>query len=62
MLVLSREEGQKIIIGDNEIVVMVVGVRGGKVKIGIQAPKGVAVNREEVFLRMQKESSNAKAD
>lgn len=48
MLVLKREFGQAIVIGD-DIRVMVVGVRGNQVRIGIEAPAAVAVHRQEVY-------------
>ena len=47
MLVLSRLKGEKIVIADN-IVLTVVEIRGGKVRIGIEAPADVKVDREEV--------------
>jgi carbon storage regulator len=49
MLILSRTPGQDLIIGENVIVVRVLEVRGSKVKLGIQAPEGVPVNRREVY-------------
>ncbi len=48
MLVLSRKKHESIIIGDN-IVVMVVEVRGDKVRLGIEAPRDVSVHRREVY-------------
>jgi carbon storage regulator len=48
MLVLTRKNGESIIIGDN-IVVMVVEVRGDKVRLGIEAPTDVSVHRREVY-------------
>jgi len=48
MLVLSRMEGQRIIIGDN-IVVTVIQVKGDKVRIGVEAPRTIEVNREELL-------------
>lgn len=48
MLVLSRKLGETIVIG-NDIVVTVVRLGGEKVRLGITAPKGVAVHREEVY-------------
>ncbi len=54
MLVLTRETNQVIRIGD-EIRVMIIGVRGDKVLLGITAPRGVPVDREEVFQRKQTE-------
>ena len=47
MLVLSRQLGQTIVIGDN-IEVKVVGIGGGRVKLGIEAPRQVSVNRREI--------------
>lgn len=47
MLVLSRQPGQRIMIGD-DIEVMVVSIHGNKVRLGIKAPRNVLVNREEV--------------
>ncbi len=48
MLVLSRHEGEVICIG-NDVRIEVVGIRNGKVRIGIEAPKGIEVHRLEVF-------------
>lgn len=48
MLVLSRAKNESIIIGDN-IIIMVVEVRDGKVRLGIEAPKEVPVHRREVY-------------
>ncbi len=47
MLVLSRREGQSIMIG-NDVVVTVIEIRGEHVRIGIDAPRSVTVHREEV--------------
>jgi len=54
MLVLSRTTEQTIMIGD-DIEVRVVGIRGGKVKLGITAPRSVAVHRREVYDRIKRE-------
>ena len=51
MLVLSRKDGESIMIGD-EIVITVVSIRGDKVRLGIEAPKGVPVHREEVYKKL----------
>jgi len=48
MLVLSRKKNESIVIND-DIVVMVVEVRGDKVRLGIEAPKEVTVHRSEVY-------------
>ena len=47
MLVLSRKKNEKIVI-DRQITITVVQVRGGKVRLGIEAPKEVSVRRDEV--------------
>ena len=52
MLVLSRKNGEKVLIGDN-IVVTILEHRGGYTRVGIEAPKDVAVLREEVAERMK---------
>lgn len=48
MLVLSRKKDESIVINDN-IVITVVEVRGDKVRLGIAAPRDVAVHRQEVY-------------
>jgi carbon storage regulator len=52
MLVLTRKVGEEIVIGDN-IRVTVVAITGGKVRIGINAPKEVAVDRQEIYEKRQ---------
>ena len=54
MLVLTRNAGQKIMIGEN-ITVIVLGINGGQVRIGVDAPVNVAVHREEVLERIKAE-------
>ena len=46
MLILTRKKGESIAIGDN-IQIQVLNVKGGQVRIGIEAPRDVSVNREE---------------
>lgn len=48
MLVLSRKKDEQIIIGDS-ISIMVIDIRGDKVRLGIDAPKDVTVHRREVY-------------
>lgn len=54
MLILTRRVGEKLIIGEN-VTVTVLGVKGNQIRIGIDAPRDVQVNREEVYQRILKE-------
>lgn len=56
MLVLSRKQDEKIIIGDS-ITLMVISIQGDKVRLGIEAPKHVSIHREEVYQAIQRERS-----
>lgn len=54
MLILTRRIGETLMVGD-EVTITVLGVKGNQVRIGVNAPREVAVNREEIYLKMQKE-------
>lgn len=56
MLILTRRVGETLMIGD-EVTVTVLGVKGNQVRIGVNAPKDVAVHREEIYDRIRKEGS-----
>ena len=56
MLILTRRVGESLMIGDN-VNVTVLGIRGNQVRIGVNAPKDVAVHREEIYDRIQKEQA-----
>lgn len=56
MLILSRNQNEAIHIGD-DIKVVITGVKGGQVRVGIQAPKHVGVYREEIYKRMQQQNA-----
>jgi len=59
MLVLTREIGKSIKIGD-DVVVTVIEIRGDKVRLGIDAPRDVTVHRQEIYeaIHREKNSSN----
>jgi len=61
MLILTRKTGETITIGDN-IQIQVLSVKGGQVRIGIDAPREVLVNREEVFERLAKQKLSDSTD
>ncbi len=55
MLVLTRKKNESIIIGDS-ISIMVIEIRGGKVRLGIDAPREVPVHRQEVYEAIKREA------
>ena len=61
MLILTRRVGETVMIG-NDVTVTVLGVKGNQVRIGINAPKNVAVHREEIFERIKREQEGDSPD
>ena len=61
MLVLSRQRDESIIIGD-DIEIVIVDVRGDKVRLGINAPREISVHRKEIYDAIQREKSQQQED
>jgi len=59
MLVLTRSESEALVIGE-DIEIHVISIKGGQVKIGIDAPRNISVNRKEVKLEIDKEANENK--
>lgn len=60
MLILTRKTGEALMIGD-DVSITVLGVKGNQVRLGIDAPKDVAVHREEIYARVLAEREEAEA-
>jgi carbon storage regulator len=58
VLVLSRKQGESVVIG-NDILVTVLEVRGDQIRLGIDAPRSITVHRQEVYLQVARENSAA---
>jgi carbon storage regulator len=56
MLILTRRVGETVMIGD-DVTITVLGVKGNQVRVGINAPKSVAVHREEIYERIKREQA-----
>jgi carbon storage regulator len=56
VLILTRRVGETVMIGD-EVAVTVLRVKGNQVRLGVNAPKSVSVQREEIFQRMKREKA-----
>ena len=57
MLILTRRVGETVMIG-NDVTVTILGVKGNQVRVGVNAPRDVAVHREEIFERIKREEQD----
>jgi carbon storage regulator len=57
MLILTRRVGETVMIG-SDVTVTVLGVKGNQVRVGVNAPRDVAVHREEIFERIKREQQD----
>jgi carbon storage regulator CsrA len=61
MLILTRRVGESVVIG-TEVTVTVLRVKGNQVRLGVDAPKSVSVQREEIFHRIQQEGGGGQGE
>ena len=58
MLILTRRVGETVMIGE-DVTVTVLRVKGNQVRLGVNAPKSISVQREEIFHRIKRESAES---
>lgn len=57
MLMLTRRPGERLMIGNN-VVVQIMEIKGNQVRVGVEAPKDIDVDREEIFMKKQSDRNN----
>lgn len=60
MLVLSRQRDERVVIGNREVLITIVAIRGDKVRLGFEADPGVSIHREEIFENIVREKRAAR--
>ncbi|MDH2998594.1 carbon storage regulator [Pasteurellaceae bacterium LFhippo2] len=61
MLILTRKIGESLLIGD-DVEITVLSIRGSQVKLGVKAPKEIAVHREEIYQRIKALAEDAQPE
>ena len=61
MLILTRRVGESVVIG-GDVTVTVLGVKGNQARLGVNAPRDVAVHREEIHERIEREKADVDTD
>lgn len=61
MLILTRRVGETFMVGD-EVSVTMLSIRGSQVRVGIKAPKGISIHRQEIYEKQHSEVSGESAD
>ncbi len=61
MLILTRRVGESVVIGGN-VTITVLGVKGNQTRIGVNAPRDIAVHREEIYERIKREQDAVEAE
>ena len=61
MLILTRRVGESVVIG-GDVTVTVLGVKGNQTRLGVNAPRDIAVHREEIYERIKREQDAVEAD
>lgn len=61
MLILTRRVGESVVIG-GDVTVTVLGVKGNQVRLGVNAPRDIAVHREEIHERIKREQAEVEAE
>ena len=58
MLVVTRQKNERVIIGEKDVIITVVEIRGNKVRLGIHAAPDVPIHREEVYVAIKRDGGN----
>lgn len=61
MLILTRRIGETLMVGD-DVTITLLGIKGNQARIGVNAPKEIAVHREEIYERIQREKQQQEQD